>query len=155
VLFGMSEVGVGFLFPTSYRTFYCVAYFQGSLRLCVESFFAISKDGFTPAELTSMKDSIAFGVPVCVHVDYVAQKQVWHTLCRTKYLNGQMLLGRDLVPVQVPSTLPVHAKAYQAYRSSIPNIVATIERKEKTTTPPFATHVCSQARISLTGRARS
>ncbi len=54
-----------------------------------------------------------------------------------------MILGRDLVPVQVPSSLPLHARAYQAYRSSIPNIVATIDRKEKTTTPPFASTVCA------------
>jgi len=99
---------------------------RGSLRMCVETFFTVSPDGFSPAELASMQGSIMFGVPVCVHVDYVAQKQ--------------MVLGRDLVPVQVPSTLPLHAKAYQAYRSCIPNVVATIERKEKTTTPPFAAH---------------
>src|SRR5687768_15243633 len=49
-----------------------------------------------------------------------------------------MILSRDIVPIQVPSTLPVPPKAYLAYRSSIPNVVAVIERKEKTTTPPFA-----------------
>ena len=53
----------------------------------------------------------------------------------------KMILGRDLVPVQVLSALPVHAKAYQAYRSCIPNVVAVLERKEKTTNPPFATNV--------------
>eukprot|EP00047_Mylnosiga_fluctuans_P001515 m.220689 g.220689 ORF g.220689 m.220689 type:complete len:499 (-) comp10435_c0_seq1:116-1612(-) len=97
---------------------------RGSLRLCVESFFAVSRDGFSPADIAAMQDQVAFGLPVCVHVDYVAQKP--------------MVLGRDLVPVQVPSSLPMHAKAYQAYRSSIPNVVAVVERKEKTTTPPFA-----------------
>jgi hypothetical protein len=53
----------------------------------------------------------------------------------------QIHLGRDLVPISVPSTLPVPPKAYLAYRSSIPNLVAIIERKEKTTTPPFAAQV--------------
>jgi len=40
---------------------------RGSLRLCVESYFAVSRDGFSPADLASMQDSVAFGVPVCVH----------------------------------------------------------------------------------------
>lgn len=97
---------------------------RGSLRLCVETFFTVSPDGFSVGDLASMEGAVAFGVPVCVHVDYVAQKP--------------MTLGRDLVPVQVPSALPLHAKAYQAYRACIPNVVAVLERKEKTTTPPFA-----------------
>ncbi len=48
---------------------------SGSLRLCVESYFAVSRDGFSPADISTMHGT-AFGVPVCVHVDYVAQKQV-------------------------------------------------------------------------------
>ena len=60
---------------------YPFSIFTGSLRLCVETYFTISPDGFSPAELSSMEGSIVFGVPVCVHVDYVAQKQVCVCLC--------------------------------------------------------------------------
>ncbi len=52
-----------------------------------------------------------------------------------------MKLGRDLVPFQVPAGLPLHPRLYDRYRSSIPSLVAFIERKEKTITPPFSTQV--------------
>lgn len=96
---------------------------RGSVRMCVESFFTFVPSGLSPAELREGA-AIAFDIPTCVHVDYVAQRPIH--------------LGRDLVPISVPATLPVPPKAYLAYRSSIPNLVAIIERKEKTTTPPFA-----------------
>lgn len=102
---------------------------RGSLRLCVESFFTFSPSG-APSDMDAVESSVVCGQPVCVHVDYVAQKQ--------------MTLGRDLVPVQVPSELPLPTRIYQAYRSSIPNVVAIIERKEKTTTPPFAAQGATQ-----------
>lgn len=98
---------------------------RGSLRLCVESFFTVSPSAAMPDADSELPGAVV-GAPVCVHVDFVAQKQ--------------MILGRDLVPVHVPGMLPLHARVYQAYRSSIPSVVAVIERKEKTTTPPFAAH---------------
>ena len=48
---------------------------RGSLRLCLESFFSVSKD------IASPTGAIATSVPLCVHVDYVAQKQVREFRC--------------------------------------------------------------------------
>lgn len=95
---------------------------RGSLRLCVETFFTPSPCS-QPADFVA--STVPVGNPVCVQIDFVAQKQ--------------MKLGRDLVPFQVPADLPLHPRLYDRYRSSIPSLVAFIERKEKTITPPFST----------------
>jgi hypothetical protein len=96
-----------------------------SVQLLLESFWTFVETGFSAQETLEMGGQYRPNVPVCVSINYVAQKKV--------------LVGRDIIPPQVDVTkVPMHPLAYEKYRESVPRQAFLIERRESTTTPPFA-----------------